>query len=135
MTMREAEDRIRALERELAVKDQQVTELAEALELSREREAGLQLEVKRLLRQLYGPKSEAFKTHPDQLAFDEILAQAIEDAVAKGAAEAPDPETMVPDDETEDAKPPPKNRHNHGRRDLELLEGVPRVSRHHRRCT
>jgi transposase len=127
MTLPEAQETIARLERELAVKDQQVEALTEALEAARKQEEKLDAQVKRLLKQLYGPKSEAFTTHPDQLTFEDMLAQAIEDAVKNKALEAPDPEAIVPTDDADNNgkdKAPPKNRHKHGRRDLELLEDI-----------
>lgn len=118
--LEQAQARIDELQRQLTLRDNQVAELTAALGEANQREERLQGQLTRLLRRLYGPKSEAFIYDPSQLVFDDILGAALEQARDAGVA---DP-FIAP--EAAPAEPPrrQRNRHNHGRLDLELLEGV-----------
>ncbi len=118
MTLEQALEANAQLQRELAVKNNQVNELVEALNAAGQREQRLQAEIKKLLKRLYGPKSEAFHADPNQLLLDELLAEALEQAKAAGGDLQPD--DVLP--EAEALKPRPRRRHKHGRIDLETLE-------------
>ena len=118
--LEQAQATIAELQRQLALKDSQIDELTTALSVAKSCVERLEHEVKRLLRRLYGPKSEAFRHDPRQGLFDNILAEALEQARNAGEAEV-----FIPPEEPP-AGPPRQQgrRHKHGRPDLELLENV-----------
>ena len=118
--LEQAQATIAELQRQLALKDSQIDELTTALSDAKSCVERLEHEVKRLLRRLYGPKSEAFRHDPRQGLFDNILAEALEQARDAGEAEV-----FIPPEEPP-AGPPRQQgrRHKHGRPDLELLENV-----------
>ncbi len=120
MTLEQAQEVIALQEQQLRTQANQIGELLNALIASQRRGQQLQEQVQRLLKRLYGPKSEAFLENPDQLLFDDLLASVLEQARDAGRSTGAAPDLIPP----ENPVSRPRRRHNHGRMDLEVLESV-----------
>ena len=123
MTLEQAQAIIASQQLELQLKDNQILELTKALNDCQQRVQGLQLEVKRLLKRLYGPKSEAFCEDPNQLVFDDLLASVLEQARDGLKESMNDGSDLIPSDPPNSGASP-RNRSKHGRLNLQTLEDV-----------
>jgi len=124
MTLAEAQALIVSQKREIALKENQIAELTRTLEEFQLREQNLKLEVDRLLKRLYGPKSEAFKADPNQLLFDELLASVLEQGQNKETDSADSTDDLIPPADIPAPSAKPRRRHKHGRLCLKTLEDV-----------